>query len=81
MPSASANPNSKKKNMTERSRITKRKSENLRKIKVNYYQLMDVLAMHLEGLKMISKDEHVEITPLVKSNNMITVYVYPNKDI
>ena len=53
----------------------------MKKIKVNYYQVMEVLAMHLEGLGMISKDEHIEITPLVKTNNMITVYVYPNKDI
>lgn len=53
----------------------------MKKIKVNYYQVMEVLAMHLEGLGMISKDEHVEITPLVKTNNMITVYVYPNKDL
>ena len=61
-------------------RKNKRKN-NVKKIKVNYYQIMEVLAMHLEGLGMISKDEHVEITPLVKTNNMITVYVYPNKDI
>lgn len=53
----------------------------MRKLKINYYQVMDVLAMHLEGLGEISKDEHVEITPLVKSNDMITVYVYKNKDI
>lgn len=50
----------------------------MRKIKIHYYQVMDVLAMHLESLGEITKDEHVEITPLVKTGDMITVYVYKN---
>lgn len=53
----------------------------MRKLKINYYQLMDVLAMHLESLGEIKSNEHVEITPLVKSGDMITVYVHKNKDV
>ena len=53
----------------------------MRKLKINYYQVMDVLAMHLESIGEIKHDEHVEITPLVKTGDMITVYVHKNKDI
>lgn len=53
----------------------------MRKLKVNYYQVMDVLAMHLESIGEIRSDEHVEITPLVKTGEMITVYVHKNKDV
>lgn len=53
----------------------------MRKVKINYYQLMDVLAMHLESLDIIKKDEHVEITPLVKAGDHITVYVFKNTDV
>lgn len=53
----------------------------MRKLKINYYQLMDVLAMHLESLGEIKSNEHVEITPLVKTGEMITVYVHKNKDV
>lgn len=53
----------------------------MRKLKINYYQVMDVLAMHLESIGEIKSDEHVEITPLVKTGETITVYVHKNKDL
>ena len=37
--------------------------------------------MHLESLGEIKSNEHVEITPLVKSGDMITVYVHKNTDV
>jgi hypothetical protein len=52
----------------------------MRKVKVNYDQILDVIAMHLEALGAISKDEHVNISPLnLDKNNMITIYTYRNK--
>lgn len=53
----------------------------MRKKKINYYQLMQVLEMHLESIGAITKDEHIEITPLVKTGEMITVYIYKNRDV
>jgi hypothetical protein len=47
----------------------------MRKIKLNYEQAMEVLAMHLESLGAIRNDEKVEITPVKITNGMITVYV------
>jgi hypothetical protein len=50
----------------------------MRKIKVNYQQILDVLAMHLESLGAIKPDEHIELKPFNQSNNMITIYIERN---
>ena len=47
----------------------------MRKVKLNYEQAMEVLAMHLESLRVIVSDEHIDILPVQISKGMITVYV------
>ena len=52
----------------------------MRKIKFSYQQLMDVLAMHLESLTVLRRDEHVSITPFqLDKNGNITVFIHKNK--
>lgn len=51
----------------------------MRKIKVNYEQVMEVLAMHLESIGAIKSDEHVEITPVNIAKGMMLVYVHNQK--
>lgn len=46
-----------------------------RKIKLNYDQAMEVLAMHLESLGAIHPDERVNITPFRLEHGMITIYI------
>lgn len=52
----------------------------MRKIKINYEQALDVLAMHLESLGAIKSDEHIQISPLIlDKNGLMIVYVHKNK--
>lgn len=46
-----------------------------KKIKINYEQAMEVLAMHLESLGAIRADEHVNISPFRLENGMLTIYI------
>ena len=51
----------------------------MRKIKVNYQQLLDAISCHLNAIDAIANNEHIELTPLVlDKNGLITVYVYKN---
>lgn len=51
----------------------------MRKIKFSYQTLMDILAMHLEAMKAIKPNEHVDVKPFVEDRNgNITVYVQQN---
>lgn len=47
----------------------------MRKIKLNYEQAMEVLAMHLESLGAIRSDEHIDILPIQVLKGCITIYV------
>ena len=50
----------------------------MRKIKVNYDQLMEVIAMHLESIGAIRTDEHVDLSPMKLEKGLLTVYVNKN---
>ncbi len=51
----------------------------MRKIKVNYEQMLDVLACHLESVGAIKTNEHVTLTPLsLDKNGFLVVYVHTN---
>ena len=47
----------------------------MRKIKVNYQQVLDVLSMHFEAINVIRTDEKVDITPFFLRNGMLTLTV------
>lgn len=47
----------------------------MKKIKINYDQVRDVLAMHLEAIGVIDHSEEVHITPFKLENNQLTVYI------
>ena len=51
----------------------------MRKLKVNYDQIMEIIAAHLESLGCLSPDEHVNITPVSIKEGMITLYISKGK--
>lgn len=51
----------------------------MRKIKLNYEQAMEIIASHLESLRAIHTDEHIDIRPFQVIDGNLTVYVQKNK--
>ena len=54
----------------------------MKRVKVNYQQILDVISMHLEALAVLRHDEHIALTPFsLDKNGMLTVYIHKNKEL